>query len=259
MKPLAIVLGAAGLLAAGAAAAFFLTASPHRTAAPSRTLEIAAPPQAATSAPPQTAPTTAPDAAPQADWALPPAIAFVPLKQNFSLIRDSAAYVAASQNAPQFYPLKAGTPLISAARSPDGAWTVAMTADGRAAFLPSADLGPYDPSRAPNAAASDIVSGAARVIDTATLLVDGQTVPLDGLAGSGAPYAAQLQSVIDRRGSRLSCTVQKSGRYLCTLPDGQDIGRSALFNGVAGISEDASEDYRTQADSARTAHRGMWK
>ena len=201
----------------------------------------------------------APPPAPEVERTLPPTVDFVPLKQNFSLVRDSAAYVSPSQSSPQFYPLKAGTALTSAARSPDGAWTIAMTADGRAAFLPSADLGSYDPDRAPRQPSPQTVSGPAKVIDTATLAVDGQTVVLDGLVGSKDPYAAQLQSMIDARGPNVSCTLQPDGRYICTLPDGQDIGRFTLYNGAAGISDGASADYRAQAEAARTSQRGMWK
>jgi endonuclease YncB( thermonuclease family) len=248
MKAIGLVLGGAGLLAAGAAAAYFI-AVPHPP-----------PPAAAAKEAPATEPAAAPAAspAPQEHVALSPQEAFVPLVQRFSLIRDSAAYEAPSQSAPQFYPLRSGTPLISTARSPDGTWTVAMTADGRAAFLPTADLGPYDPSRIPQPPLPQTIAGRPQVIDTATLTIDGQDLVLDGLAGLKDPWAARMQDYLDHAGD-LSCALQQSGHYICTLPDGQDVGRSAVYNGIANVSADASADYREQAANARFGHRGMWK
>ena len=243
MKTAAVILGGLLLLAIGAGAALFLAQGPRTPSAP----------------PPQPAPASTPAPPAPATTPLPQTVDFIPLVQDFTLLRDSAAYVAASQNAPQFYPLKAGTGVVSAARSPDGSWTVAMTQDGRAAFLPSADLGPYDPARTPQPPLPPTVSGPAQVIDTATLVVGGQTVSLEGVLGSKDPFAADMQSAIDARGSNVACSLQPSGRYICTMPDGADLARTALFNGGARLSDDASADYRAQAESARAGRRGVWK
>ncbi len=243
MKPVVLVLGAVALLAVGGGAAVLLTSGQH-----------AAPPPAPT---PQSSVSETPPPPPSAP--VPTPVSFVPLVQDFSLVRDSAAFVAADQNAPQLYPLKAGTPLVSAARSPDGAWTVAMTADGRAAFIPSADIGPYDPRLAPQPALPQAVSGPADVIDTATLVVDGQTVPLTGLIGRKGDLADKMQGMIKAKGPEVSCTLQQGGTYVCTLPSGEDVGRYALFNGAAEVTNDASADYHEQADAGRAAHRGIWK
>ena len=58
----------------------------------------------------------------------------------------TAAYLAPNLNAPQFYPLKVGTPIQGSEKSTDGKWLLALTADGQAAFIPMSALGPYDPS-----------------------------------------------------------------------------------------------------------------
>ncbi len=183
---------------------------------------------------------------------------FVALVQPFTLIRDSAAYVSASLAAPQMYPLRAGTPVMSAARSRDGSWIIALTEDGRAAYLPAADLGPYDPSRAPRPDLPPTVAGEAQVVDTATLILNGQRLSLAGVEGEGGDYARQLQSLIDSQGRVVSCALQARG-YLCTLPNGMDIARAALYNGAARADDDASDDYRQQAEAARAARRGLWR
>jgi hypothetical protein len=265
MKPVVLVLGALGLLVAGGGAALLLTGGLTSGLPGGQHTAPPPPAQAAQSPAPEAPP---PSAAPPASEAastppppppsqpLPTPISFVPLVQDFSLVRDSAAFVAADQNAPQLYPLRAGTPLVSAARSPDGAWTVAMTADGRAAFIPSADIGPYDPHAAP---LPEAVSGPADVLDTGTLVVDGQTVPLAGLIGHKGDLADKMQNAIKAKGPEVSCTLQQGGAYICTLPSGEDIGRSALYNGAAEVTNDASADYHAQADAARDAHRGIWQ
>jgi hypothetical protein len=188
-----------------------------------------------------------------------PTVTFDPLVQKFTLVRDSAAYVAASAAAPQMYLLKAGTPLVSAARSHDGAWIVATTEDGQAAYMQAADLGPYDPSRAPTPDLPSHLSGTATVIDTADLMVDGQKVPLVGVVGETGDYVTALQKFINAQGGTVNCDLQGQA-YLCTLPpSGIDIGRMGLFNGGADLGPDASADYQQQADAAKAAHKGIWR
>ena len=253
MKPLAIILGGTALLVAGAGGAMLLMNG--QRAAQSPAADQARPPEPpAAAAPPPSVAAPPPPAAPA-----PSTIAFVPLVQDFSAVRDTAAFVSASQDAPQFYPLKSGTPLVSAARSPDGAWTVAMTEDGRAAFIPSGDLGPYDASRVPQPALPQTVSGTAEVVDTGTLIVDGQTIPLAGVIGRKGEPAAGMQKWIAAQGNVVNCTLQQAGAYLCTVPPDRDVGRFAIFNGAADLASDASDDYRAQDQAAQAARRGKWK
>ncbi len=253
MKPVVLVLGALGLVAVGGGAAVLLTNRPHTAASPAPT------PAPAAQTAPAAQPVPAETAATPASAPLPTPISFVPLVQDFSLVRDSAAYVAADQNAPQLYPLKSGTPLVSAARSPDGTWTVAMTADGRAAFIPTADIGPYDPRLTPQPQLPQTVSGTPDVIDTGTLMIDGQTIPLAGVIGHKGEVADRMQMMIKEQGPQVNCTLQQGTSYICTLPGGADVGRFALFNGAAEVANDASQDYRDQAEAGRAAHRGIWK
>jgi len=185
-------------------------------------------------------------------------VEFTKLEQPFSLVRDSAAYVSASGDAPQMYPLRAGTAFTAAEKSSDGKWVIGLTEDGQAAYLQAADLGPYDPSRQPKPEQPAMVSGAAVVVDTATLTINGQTINLSGVKGETGNYATQLQQLITAQGPAVNCEQQSDG-YLCKLPSGIDIARAALYNGAAEPSDSASDDYRAQADAAKAARRGIWQ
>jgi endonuclease YncB( thermonuclease family) len=254
-----LVFASVVVVAGAGAAAFVLTSKPSppaQMAPPAPAAPPAAPAQPAQAvqpAPQAEQPALLPAAGTQA--AALPTTQFTASVQNYSLIRDSAAYSAASLDAPQFYPLRAGTGVVSAAKSNDGQWVVAMTQDGQAACIPAADLGPYDPQKVPMLANID---GPAEVIDTATLNVNGQRVPLAGVVGQTGAFATGLQEAIDSKGSTVSCTLSGSA-YVCTFPDGADIARTSLFNGAAAAAPDASADYKAQEQAARDAQRGMWK
>jgi len=111
------------------------------------------------------------------------------------------------------------------------------------------------PSAAP--ALPDTISGRAKVVNTATLVVDGQRIQLFGIRGEGGAYAAQLRSLIESQGGALSCR-RHGTQYICSLPGDLDIARAALFNGAARPAADAPADYQAQAASARDAGRGLW-
>ncbi len=185
-------------------------------------------------------------------------IEFVHFVRPFSLVRDSAAYVAPSSDAPQFYPLRSGTPLMSVSKSRDGIWIISLMQDGQAAYLPAADLGPYAAPAQPSPLPTPGLSGAATVVDTATLDVDGQRVSLFGITGLGGSYADKLGKLIAAQGGQVDCTA-KGQQYVCRLPNGNDIARVMLFNGTAIPNGDAPADYRRQDDAAKAAPRGRWQ
>jgi endonuclease YncB( thermonuclease family) len=271
-----VVIGIAG------AAAYVVTRQPVQPPPPA---SAAAPASVAAQAAPEAPPAPAfvaggtpgqqatpllPQAAPAAAKALPPSPAqtagipatppttvFTPQTQAYTLVHDSAAYVAATPDAPQMYPLKAGTAISTVARSADNLWVIALTETGQAAFLPTADLGPYDPRLAPGQDLQQTISGVAQVVDTGNLVVNGQPVQLAGVKGEGGVYAAQLQSMINSQGAQVQCSLQGAG-YVCMLGNGLDIARTALWNGGADVASDASDDYRAQAAAARAARKGIW-
>ena len=181
--------------------------------------------------------------------------------QRFSLLRDSAAYVTDSPDAPQLYPLLAGTGLMSASKSSDGAWIIALTQDGQAAYIPAGDLGPYDAAHASQLAAApataDQLTGSAHVVNTATLQIADKTISLAGLLGKMGKFASQLQSQIDAH-APVAC-VPHDAAYSCTLADGTDVGLMAVSDGLAETADDAGAEYQQQEAAARAAHLGLWK
>ena len=102
------------------------------------------------------------------------------------------------------------------------------------------------------------VAGLAQAIDTATLQVHGRTVPLAGVVGRSDAFAAQLQALLDTQGSTVRC-VPSGSAYACKLPNGLDVARAALANGIATVAVDAPAEFRAQQQAARAAHRGLWK
>jgi hypothetical protein len=271
---LGIVGGVAVVAAAGAGATYYLLNQPAATPAPAPAAVAPPAPQPAPApaapspapAPAAANPPPAPEAAgggaePEPGGVSAPDVAsveFTSLVQPFSLEKDSAAYVAASNDAPQMYPLRAGTPLTSTEKSKDGKWVIALTEDGQAAYLPASDLGPYDPSKVPAPELPATVSGDANVLDTATLQVGDQKISLTGVKGETGQYADDLQKLISAQGPHVECTLQGQ-TYQCTLPTGLDIARTALYNGAADVTDDASDDYKQQAEAAKAGHRGIWQ
>ncbi len=128
---------------------------------------------------------------------------------------------------------------------------------GRMRLASSRAVGSGSVDRA-RGAASQQVAGLAQAIDTATLQVNGRTIALAGVVGRPDSYAAQLQALIDAHGPTVRCVRSASG-YACTLPNGLNVARAALANGIASVSADAPDDFRVEERAARAAHRGLWK
>jgi hypothetical protein len=177
---------------------------------------------------------------------------------QFTTVKPTAAYVAPSPGAPPMYPLPPGVGIRAIEQSKDGKWVVALTENGQAAYLPSADLGPFQPGAAdsiPNLA--DHVTGPAEVLDTATLEINGQRISLFGVIGETGALADGLQDAINS-GPSVTCSLRETS-YVCLMQDGSDVARVALFNGAARPGPDATDDYRQVADAAMKEHRGIWK
>jgi hypothetical protein len=186
-------------------------------------------------------------------------IDFAPTTGQFTITKPSAAFVAASGDSPQMYPLQPGIGVRATEESKDGKWVIAMTEDGQAAFLPAANLGPYQASAQDSVPSlADTVTGPAQVVDTATLTVNGQRVPLFGVAGETGVLADQLQDLISASGPNVTCQPHDQ-TYVCTLPNGADVARAALYNGAARPGPDATDDYRQVSDAAKNAHKGIWR
>jgi endonuclease YncB( thermonuclease family) len=97
------------------------------------------------------------------------------------------------------------------------------------------------------------------VRDTAMLAVDQEIVVLDGIQGLGQPYAEELQNYIGSNGDRVVCLPQITpGHSVCTLNTGEDVAKAALVNGVAIVTDNASEAYRLEQADAVANRRGIW-
>jgi endonuclease YncB( thermonuclease family) len=249
------ILGATVLAAvAGAGGAFVWMKAPPSPPAEPKPVAAAAPasskPEPAALPPPASTSESAPDVA---------TTEFVHGDADFTIVRPTAAFISASPDAPKMYDLPAGLGVRATEHSKDGKWQVALTEDGQAAYLPSADLGPYQPDAAKQVASlADTISGPARVIDTATLSVNGQTVPLFGILGETGAPADQMQALINGNGSQVTCQLQVE-TYKCLAGQQLDVARIALFNGAAKPGPDATEDYKQQAAAAEAAHKGVWQ
>ncbi len=98
-----------------------------------------------------------------------------------------------------------------------------------------------------------------RARTTGMIMADGKAYPLDGMEGIAGKAVQDLQGYIASHGDTLLCQPQgDSGRFLCTLPDGTDIGKVALVNGAARVASDAPDSYRLQQAEALENQRGLW-
>ncbi len=96
-----------------------------------------------------------------------------------------------------------------------------------------------------------------KVIDTATLRIEGNTVPLAGITGFKSPYSDQLAKFIEEQGGKLSCSPDGK-RYRCFVKN-IDIGLAALTNGAARLGTDATPQYHRAEAEARRNRRGVFQ
>ena len=182
----------------------------------------------------------------------------LPVVRAFTVLRASTAFVEPDRAAPKLYEVQAGSPLCSVEITSDGKWVAAMTADGQPAWLDAGDLGPFDKAAIPHNDLPDTVSGTPEVVNSGMLKVDGHTVTLAGVSGLTGDFAQQMTSTIVQNGNRVDCQRHGVG-YTCKLPIGSDVGRIALYNGIAVDSGCATADYLQQEEAARKAPRGIWR
>jgi hypothetical protein len=182
----------------------------------------------------------------------------LPFVRAFTVVQGSAAYVEPDKTAPKLYDVPAGSPLCSVDITQDGRWVAAMTADGQAAWVATADLGPFDKTAIPHGNLPDQISGTPEVVNSGVLKVGDREITLAGLSGLSGEYARQMTSTIAQNGNRVECVRFGTG-YTCKLPIGSDVGSLALYDGIAVDSGCATADYLSQEEAARKAPRGIWK
>ena len=147
---------------------------------------------------------------------------------------------------------------------------------------PTADLAPT-PAPAPTPASSPATSPAPpapavadaapptpgplvlehpQVIDAAHIAAPTGPIALTGISALPGDWGGQLQAFLANEGDRLTCTKDGTSdgkdAYLCRLPDGMDVARVALLNGVAAAATDAPAAYQDEQRAAQDARRGVW-
>ncbi len=95
------------------------------------------------------------------------------------------------------------------------------------------------------------------VIDTATLLLNGEIIHLDGIAGERGAPGNQLARYIG--GREVACEPVDPGvpKFRCKIGD-YDLGEAILLNGAGRAADNASERLRSAEEKARLAGRGVW-
>jgi endonuclease YncB( thermonuclease family) len=199
--------------------------------------------EAAAEAPPMPKETewvdTAPAAAPAA-----PATALLAPPPAAPAAAPTPAIAGGTPPAPQ-----APAPAFGAAPPPAAAPSYVMAPPPGAAGQPAAG-GPPDLLHIANPV----------VKDTATLVADGKDIPLYGVGdGRGGDDAATLQKYINDSGARLDCRAENgSPQEVCTTPDGKDLGKVVLVNGLARVALGAPPAYANEEDNAQKSRRGLW-
>ncbi len=97
-----------------------------------------------------------------------------------------------------------------------------------------------------------------KVVDTGHLESGDTIVTLFGIQGWGGDAARSLQAFITANGDRVTCQPHGGDSFTCAMPTGLDVGATALANGAAKTTADASADYRKQEVDAQQAQLGLW-
>ena len=105
--------------------------------------------------------------------------------------------------------------------------------------------------------AGPLLRGVPVVIDTATLMLNGELIHLDGVTGEHGAPGNQLARYIG--GREIACAPVDVGarQYRCKLGD-YDLSEAVLLNGGGRATDDASERLRSAEEQARLAGRGLW-
>jgi penicillin-binding protein 1A len=107
-------------------------------------------------------------------------------------------------------------------------------------------------------AAPQAVRGVPRIVDTATLVLNGATVRLSGVDGEAGQAARDLDGYIS--GREVACQPVERGavQYRCKLGE-FDLGEAVVLNGAGRAAADAPERLHDAEDKARSAGRGIWR
>ena len=132
----------------------------------------------------------------------------------------------------------------------------AMAARSQAARVQPATTGSGGADDKPAAGAA-AVRGAATVVDSATLTVQGRTLRLYGVEGASGQAKSDFRRYLGRR--EVSCRPAGSGAFHRCEVDGHDLSQVVLFNGGGRATADATPELRAAEQHARTGRLGVWE
>jgi len=158
-----------------------------------------------------------------------------------------AERIMARPNAPAQAPL-AGAP--SAVLAPPPGTVVPPPA------APTALASPMHPA-ALTGPAPQQVHGVPIVVDSATLMLNGALVRLDGITGERGAPANQLARYIGGRPIACEPVDRGAAKFRCKIGD-YDLGEAILLNGAGRAADDAPERLRSAEEKAHLAGRGVW-
>lgn len=102
------------------------------------------------------------------------------------------------------------------------------------------------------------LAGAAEVLNTGTLRVEGQIVRLEGVEGLSGDYAKNMAAYIDNRGNgEVVCHPARLEAWRCEA-GGVDLSEAVIFNGGGKAAENAPGLLKDAERKARRAGRGVW-
>lgn len=112
------------------------------------------------------------------------------------------------------------------------------------------------PEPAPAPETSQTLRGVPRVMDTATLMVEGREIRLAGIVGVGGGFVGPMTDWI--AGREAVCEAQDAATWRCTV-DGRDLSELVLSNGGGRTTTDAPPELRRAEAAARSQRLGVWE
>ena len=152
----------------------------------------------------------------------------------------------------------AATPGALTGASTPPAPAPAPQAGSAASPAPPPPAAEVQPAAAMTQATPKSLRGTPLVMDTATLVVQGTVIHLEGVEGEAGEPTKELVRYI--RGRPVACEPVESGggQYRCKLGD-YDLGEAVVLNGAGRAAGNASERLHGAEDRARAQGRGIWR
>ncbi len=184
----------------------------------------------------------------------------IPAKIWHDFVTD-AERILAKPNAPAQTPV-AGAPASGAPSAAAPAPSAALAPPANTVQPPPPPTPAAPPASAVQSAAltgpvPQPVRGIPHVVDSATLLLNGALVRLDGIAGERGAPANELTRYIGGREVACEPADRGASNFRCKIGD-YDLGEAILLNGAGRAAANAPERLRSAEEKARGAGRGVW-